>query len=46
MFMNYPEFLKNAIIEAITKTTDEKILQYIYTLLMAAMVEEKRQANS
>lgn len=44
--MNYSDFLKNAIIETISMTTDEKLLQYIYTMLMAASSAETLQADS
>ena len=44
--MTYSDFLKNAIIETILTTTDEKILQYIYTMLMAASPAETLQADS
>jgi hypothetical protein len=34
------DYIKNAIIETIKETTDEGVLNYIYTLLMNALVVE------
>lgn len=44
--MTYTDFLKSAIIETIEKTADEKLLQYIYTMLMSATLAETLQADS
>lgn len=44
--MTYSTFLKNAIIETVVNTTDEKLLQYIYTMLMSATHAETLQADS
>lgn len=44
--MTYSTFLKNAIIETVVNTTDEKLLQYIYTMLMSATPAETLQADS
>ncbi len=44
--MTYSTFLKNAIIETINMTKDEKLLQYIYTMLMSATPAETLQADS
>lgn len=44
--MTYTDFLKNAIIETVEKTTDKKLLQYIYTMLMSATLAETLQADS
>lgn len=41
------DYIKNAIIEAIKDTTDEGVLNYIYTALMNALVAaETPQADS
>lgn len=44
--MTYTDFLKSTIIETIEKTADEKLLQYIYTMLMSATLAETLQADS
>ena len=44
--MTYSDFLKNAIIETISMTTDEKLLHYIYTMLMSATPAETLQEDS
>lgn len=42
------DYIKNAIIETITETTDEGVLNYIYTALMnalAAAPESQQEAS-
>lgn len=38
----YAEYLKKVIIEAIADTSDEKLLNYIHTMLNAAVTAETR----
>lgn len=42
----YTDYLKGAIIKTVLDTSDEKLLNYIHTMLMAAIVAEKQQPNS
>ena len=42
----YTDYLKGAIIETVLDTSDEKLLNYIYTMLMAAITAGKQQADS
>lgn len=44
--MTYYDYLETAIIEVISNSTNERLLDYIYTILMSASLEEKLQANS
>ena len=37
------EFTKNAIIETISELADERLLDYIYSMIMAALVAEMHQ---
>lgn len=46
MQMTYYDYLKTAIFEVISNSTNERLLDYIYTILMSASLEEKLQANS
>lgn len=41
----YGDYLKGAIVETILDVSDEKILRYIHTMLAAAIVAEKKQAD-
>ncbi len=34
------EFTKNAIIETVSELTDERLLDYLYSVIMAALVAE------
>lgn len=42
----YADYLKGAIIKTILDTSDEKLLNYIHTMLVAAITAEKQQADS
>ena len=42
----YTDYLKRAIIETILGASDEKLLNYIHTMLNAAITAEKQQADS
>lgn len=42
----YADYLKGAIIKTVLDASDEKLLNYIHTMLMAAIVAEKQQPNS
>lgn len=42
----YTDYLKGAIIKTVLDASDEKLLNYIYTMLMAAITAEKKQADS
>lgn len=44
--MTYTDYLKNSIIEAVSNIKDEKLLQYIYTMLMNAIPGETLQEDS
>ena len=41
----YTDYLKGAIIETVLDTSDEKLLNYIYTMLMSAVTAGKRQED-
>ncbi len=42
----YADYLKGAIIKTVLDASDEKLLNYIYTMLMSAVTAEKQQADS
>ncbi len=42
----YADYLKRAIIETVLDTSDEKLLNYIYTMLMAAVAAEAQKSDS
>ena len=42
----YTDYLKGAIIKTILGVSDEKLLNYIHTMLAAAITAEKQQADS
>jgi hypothetical protein len=37
------EFTKNAIVEVVSELTDERLLDYLYSMIMAALVAETHQ---
>lgn len=39
----YTDYLKRAIVETVLDTNDERLLNYIYTTLMAAVTAETQQ---
>lgn len=39
------DYLKKAIIETVLDTSDEKLLSYIHTILMSAIIVGKRQED-
>lgn len=41
----YVDYTKNAIIETVAEITSEPILEYIYSMVMAALVAEKNREN-
>ncbi len=41
----YADYLKRAIIETVLDTSDEKLLKYIHTMLMAAITAETQKAE-
>ena len=44
--MTYIDFYKATIIETVNDTMDESLLQYVYTLFMAATPAETRPEDS
>lgn len=42
----YTDYLKGVIIETVLDTSDEKLINYIYTMLMSAVTAGKQQADS
>lgn len=42
----YADYLKRTIIETVLDTHDEKLLNYIHTMLMAAVTAETQKADS
>ena len=44
--MTYVDYMKNAILETITNTTDENIIRYVYTTLMNSTPEEMLPKDS
>lgn len=43
--MTYADYMKGAIIETVSTLTDEKTLNYIYTMLMGAVTSETKPAD-
>lgn len=44
--MSYSDYMKQAIIDTIAELQDDKILQYIYTMVMSAIPAETLQEDS
>lgn len=42
----YADYMRTTIIETVSETTDEDLLSYIYTTLMAALTSEKQEEDS
>ena len=42
---SYFDYMKKAILETIEASTDEKMLQFIYTMLMASITEADQEAS-
>lgn len=43
--MTHADYLKGAIIETVSDLTDEKVLNYIYTMLMGAVTVETKPTD-
>lgn len=43
--LTHADYTRNAIIETVEDITNESVLNYIYTMIMAALVAEKHQED-